>query len=545
MKILLGYCVEKEHRHDYYITLLPVGLVSIASYLSHKGYDVTLANFCKKSTEQIIKEIKTIKPNIIGFSLYTHNRCITFAIIQKIKKIFPHIVIILGGPHATFLSQQIVARYPSIDYVVEGEGEEGMLSIVEAIKSGKPIKEKIVKHNTINIQTLPHPAQFKGKLYRVNVNEQYKYIITSRGCAHNCTFCDSPSFWGRRVRFRDIDDVMDEISTLYTKYGIIYFSIRDDNFTVKKDRVEELSHKLIKKKLYMMWNCQARVDTVGEAMLIAMKKAGLEHIQFGVESGSENILLFYNKKISIDKIVKACEATRKVGVYLSVYLMVGMRNETYDDIKKTKKLLGTILPGDCVVSSVALYPGTQLYEQEKAKGTIDDSIWFKKKDAGIFLRNEPIIHDWMNDLLMATYNLRSKSWYKPKDFAMHRKVTGDCWVTDILEGDYYLDNEMYPEAAHVYSRVVNAIPQNPWGYMRYGRLHFTMGDYKTAMESFLEVTKIVPNYYGGWLKYAQSCVALGIKDKAQQAIGRARQLNHCDERVNALYAMFQKNKIKI
>ncbi|MDH7555200.1 MAG: B12-binding domain-containing radical SAM protein, partial [Spirochaetota bacterium] len=62
MKIVLGYCVEKEHSHDYYITLLPVGLVSIGTYLSQKGYDVTLANFSKKSPEQIVKEIKTIKP---------------------------------------------------------------------------------------------------------------------------------------------------------------------------------------------------------------------------------------------------------------------------------------------------------------------------------------------------------------------------------------------------------------------------------------------------------------------------------------------------
>lgn len=544
MKILLAYCVEKEHGHDYYITLLPVGLVSVASYLSDKGFDVTLANFSKKSTEQILKEIKTIKPQIIGFSLYTHNRCITFAVIQKIKRIFPHIVIVLGGPHATFLSQEIVTRYPAIDYVVEGEGEEGMFAIVQAIKKGKPIKEKILKYNTLHMQTLPYPAQFQGKLVGVNVNEQYKYIITSRGCYHNCTFCDSPSFWGKKVRFRDVDSVIEELETLYIKYGIIYFSIRDDNFTVKKDRVQELSHKLMKKKLYMMWNCQARVDAVDEAMLIAMKKAGLEHIQFGVESGSEKILMLYNKKISIDKIVRACEATRRVGIYLSVYLMVGMRSETYDDIRKTKKLLATILPGDCVVSPVALYPGTQLYEQEKARGTIDDSIWFKKKDAGIFLRNEPVIREWMNELLMTTYKLRGKSWYKSKDFANHRKVAGDCWVTDILEGDYYLDNEMYPEASHIYAKVINAMPENPWGYMRYGKLHFTMGDYETAMESFLEVTKIVPNYYGGWLKYAQSCVALGIKDKALQAISRAMQLNQYDERVKALSALLQKNRIK-
>lgn len=115
MKIVLGYCVEKEHSHDYYITLLPVGLVSIASYLSHKGYDVILANFSRKSTNQILKEIENIKPQIAGFSLYTHNRSITFEIINKIKRAFPDIAIVLGGPHATFLSNEIIKRYPAVD----------------------------------------------------------------------------------------------------------------------------------------------------------------------------------------------------------------------------------------------------------------------------------------------------------------------------------------------------------------------------------------------------------------------------------------------
>ncbi|MEW6527257.1 MAG: radical SAM protein [Spirochaetota bacterium] len=540
MKIVLGYCVEKEHSHDYYITLLPVGLVSIGAYLSQKGYDVTLANFSKKSHEQIVNEIKTIKPHIIGFSLYTHNRFSTFSVMQKIKMMFPHSIVVLGGPHATFLSHEIIKRYPYIDYVVEGEGEEAMLSIVEAIKKGKPIKEKIVKQNNVNIDTLPYPAKFAGKLSGVNINEQFKYIITSRGCSFKCTFCDSPSFWGRKIRFRDVDDVINELDVLYKKYGIIYFSIRDDNFTIKKDRVQELSHKIIKKKLYMMWNCQGRVDSVDEAMLIAMKKAGLEHIQYGVESGSEKILSLYDKKITIEKIMNTTAMTRKVGVYLSVYLMVGMKGETYTDIKKTKKLIAAMLPGDCVVSPVALYPGTKLYEEEKQCGVLDDNIWFKKRDAGIYLRNEPIIQEWMNELLLHTYKLRNTAWYTAKDFALHRKVTGDCWVTDILEGDYYLDNEIYPEASHVYAKVMNTMPDNPWGYMRYGKLHFAIGDFETAMESFFEATKIVPNYYGGWLKYAQASVALGIKDNARAAISKAMELNKYDERVRSLYTLLNK-----
>lgn len=100
---------------------------------------------------------------------------------------------------------------------MEGEGEDAMLAIVKAIQTGTPLLEKVVTHNNVNIHSLPYPAKFKGKLYDVNINEQFKYIITSRGCSFNCTFCDSPLFWGRKVRFRDVDDVIDELEVLYKK----------------------------------------------------------------------------------------------------------------------------------------------------------------------------------------------------------------------------------------------------------------------------------------------------------------------------------------
>jgi radical SAM superfamily enzyme YgiQ (UPF0313 family) len=94
----------------------------------------------------------------------------------------------------------------------------------------------------------------------------------------------------------------------------------------------------------MMWNCQARVDTIDFEMLSAMKSCGLEHIQFGIESGSEKILKLYEKSTSLEKIRRASEATRKAGVYLSFYLMAGMEGEDPADIEQTISLLYNALP---------------------------------------------------------------------------------------------------------------------------------------------------------------------------------------------------------
>ena len=82
-------------------------------------------------------------------------------------------------------------------------------------------------------------------------------------------------------------------------HGIIYFSIRDDNFTLRRERVLEFCRLLRERKLYIMWNCQSRVDTLDEEMVVEMKRAGLEHIQLGVESGSERILAMYDKRTTV------------------------------------------------------------------------------------------------------------------------------------------------------------------------------------------------------------------------------------------------------
>jgi radical SAM superfamily enzyme YgiQ (UPF0313 family) len=216
-----------------------------------------------------------------------------------------------------------------------------------------------------------------------------------------------------------------------------------------------------------MWNCQARVDTIDEEMLIAMKRAGLEHIQYGVESGSEKILRLYNKYLSIDKIKNAAAITRRVGVYLSIYLMTGMEGEGQGDTNKTKDLIKKICPNDGIVSPVALYPGTCLYEQVKKKGEIVDDVWFDKKESGIYLRKDRQVSQWMTELILELERVKKMSRYCNKNFKLHRQVAGtECWVTDILEGDYNFEEGKYKKAQECYQRIRNNHPQNPWGYLR-------------------------------------------------------------------------------
>ncbi|HSV97718.1 MAG TPA: cobalamin-dependent protein [Spirochaetota bacterium] len=533
MKTLVAYLCDYRDRNDYFLSLMPVGAVSIAAALEARGHDVTLANYSREGVRSAAAHIQSIKPDAVGLSVCTHNRTDSLRLAVEIKKRLPKTIIIAGGPHAAFLGEEILRRVKAVDYVVRGEGELAFAELLARHAKKAPASERIVQGERIkDLDALPFPARFGGTMRGMDPNEQFKYIITSRGCPHRCAFCCSPRLWGRTTAFRSAEHIVDEIEHCVKTYGIIYFSIRDDNFTLRRERVLKFCRLLRERKLYIMWNCQSRVDTLDGEMLLEMKRAGLEHIQLGVESGSERILAMYDKRTTVADIEKASAAVRRAGAYLSFYLMAGMETERAADIKETIKLIRRTLPGDGIVSPVALYPGTALYDAVKARGDIDDSLWFRSKDNGIYLRDDAEVGRWVRTLADELGAIRKRSWYREKDFRAHRRAAGgNCWVTDILEGDFHLDGERHDRALERYRAAARRHPLNPWPFLRMGKARFMSGRYQEAERDFAFVTEIVPKFYGGWLKRAESLLALGRRDESRACAEKAARLNPYDFRI--------------
>ncbi|PKL18637.1 MAG: hypothetical protein CVV49_04985 [Spirochaetae bacterium HGW-Spirochaetae-5] len=524
MKIFAVYLCDYKDRNDYYLSLMPYGITTIAAYLEQEGHEVTLANFSSYGYLKAVELTIAGKPYAVAVSIFSFNRTESFKYIRELKRRDKNIVVVAGGQHPTFLADQIISHYPEIDFLVKGEGEYSIKQLAD--KSFRH-DEKIVSSERItNLDTIRFPSLFNGKTIGVNPNEQFKYIITSRGCPSNCTYCSSPNFWNKKVTYRSPENIVNELKHINEKFGIIYFSIRDDNFTLNKKRVLEFCRLLDESRLYMMWNCQARVDTIDEEMLTAMKKSGLEHIQFGVESGSEKILKIYDKHITPEKIRKASAITRKVGVYLSFYLMTGMTGETTDDIEDTKKLVQQTKPHDVIVSPVAYYPGTKIYTTSMKKGNISDNIWFNSEENGLYLNKQST-----ND--------------RNIDFQIHRQLTGDnCWMNYIIEGDHYSAKSDIKKASLQYLKLIENYPDNIWGYLRMAEVLSAESDIR-AIEYFVKATELVPSYYGSWMRLAQIEYLSGKISRAKTSISKALKLNPFEPEISRLAGLINnKNDIK-
>ena len=208
------------------------------------------------------------------------------------------------------------------------------------------------------------------------------YLSSSRGCPATCNFCNTPEFWGTSIRFRSAESVLREMRLLRERHGLTYFSFRDDTFTANRDRVLKLMDGIQGSGLHPLWNCQSRVNLVDEDRLVAMKRAGCEFMQFGVEHGSERVLQLLDKGTNLRHARRALDLVRKVGMNLGIYLITGIPGETWADVEESATFIRDTRPSDCQISPLALYPGTRMFDQYRAEGRIQTDFYRARGDAG-------------------------------------------------------------------------------------------------------------------------------------------------------------------
>jgi len=391
---------------------LALGICYIAAVLRNHGYDVRVYNadyagdanyvdqrqifesydeykkILNDADHPLWKEaketIRDFSPDIVGITMLTGTYKSAENVARIAKGISREIKVVAGGVHPTILPEETI-RNSYFDYVIRGEGEYTLLELVSGVReedirgltytNGKDeIISNPAREFIKDLDALPFPSRdlFLNDTHYID----YSYIMTGRGCPFECTYCASKKIWGRKVRYRSPESVVEEVKYVYRTFGTRFFYFVDDTFTLNKKRTEKICKLLIQNDLDIEWICDTRLDTLDEKTLKLMKKSGCVRVKVGVESGSERILKDIKKGITRKQVQKAVSLIKKVGIDITVYLMLGFPTETNGDVQETLSLAKELDPTYYSLSILAPYPGTKIYDDMMKNGvTLPREHW--------------------------------------------------------------------------------------------------------------------------------------------------------------------------
>ncbi len=234
--------------------LSPWVLAYLGAVAEKAGHQVTIID-CqaeKLTYETFTARIAQTPSDIIGVTATTLLYKSAMKLITIAKQAQPHAVTMLGGSHGSFLDEDALKEYPSLDIVVRREGENTFIELLEKIQSQASLAnvlgityrngDKIVRTADRplieDLDSIPFPAHHLMPLESFKRDGKILFpLISSRGCVFWCDFCSTVRMFGRGYRWRSPKNVVDEMQLIHDKYGVKQVTFYDDAFTVDRKRV--------------------------------------------------------------------------------------------------------------------------------------------------------------------------------------------------------------------------------------------------------------------------------------------------------------------
>jgi anaerobic magnesium-protoporphyrin IX monomethyl ester cyclase len=386
-----GYTLDKEYGYS-----LPIGLLSVGTYLKNNGHDVALIdalteeNYLKRFNEEIKKA------KYVGFSVMTQQVPNALKLSKWIKENYPEKIILWGGVHVALFPEQCI-KNKNVDYIFPLEGELPLNNLINALEKNQNLKNikgiGYLKDETIITTERDRFIQLneigfidyslmKGDIKKIDPIP----INTSRGCPFRCAFCINVVTNNRQWRHMDAESVLD-----YIEYSLKYFNtrhikFRDELFFFSPERIKAVVDGIIERKLNITWEATCRVNYFNEnfvnyEFIKKLKQSGLVKLWFGAESGSQRVLDMLRKDIKVWQIIKSAHMLTNSGIIGNYSFMCGLPGEKKSDMLKTLKIIDKLLkinPDIEIIGPQAYrpYPGGELYNKAIASG------WPEPKELG-------------------------------------------------------------------------------------------------------------------------------------------------------------------
>jgi anaerobic magnesium-protoporphyrin IX monomethyl ester cyclase len=375
------------------------GLAILSAVAKEQGGDVDLIDLrALTGWQHFREELVKRQPDVCGLTMMSVDFNPVMQCVDLIKEVNPSIVTVVGGPHPTLVTDEVLAN-EKIDYVITHEGEIAFPRLLAAVEAGERPAERLIRGEPPDLDSLP----FSDHDFFLNEWRKWGYaldspeapfvpelpppfvtIIAGRGCIYNCSYCQPAEriLFGRGVRRRSVANVIGELKHLRDKYHFASFMFHDDTLTEDQKWVSEFCQAYRAEGFTQPFFCQSRADIIvkHEDMVQLMAEAGLRGYFIGFESGSDRVLRFIRKGTTRAQNLEAARICRKYGIAVWANYMLGLPTETEEEIKETISMLKEIDPDYYSPAFYTPHPGSDLYDycQEHGLSLITDHDSYRR-----------------------------------------------------------------------------------------------------------------------------------------------------------------------
>lgn len=282
---------------------------------------------------------------------------------SRIKREIPECTLVLGGPHPTARPQETLGRIPSCDVVVRGEADHVLPALASALRDVRPLTEVLgivfrgpdgqvleteESEAPQNLDELPFPdREAVMHHYRDRTYSSFVYgspsdlLMTSRGCPFQCRFCFKVCV---KYRSHSPNNVLAEIDWVMEHVRPRSIQFMDDSFTIQRERAHAILDGLVARKYPVRIKIRSRVNAVDESLFRKMKRAGVDTIVFGLESGSQAMFDAFDKRTKVRQNIAACRMARRAGLHCLGDMILFYPGENKNTLAETKRFIKTANP---------------------------------------------------------------------------------------------------------------------------------------------------------------------------------------------------------
>jgi radical SAM superfamily enzyme YgiQ (UPF0313 family) len=207
--------------------------------------------------------------------------------------------------------------------------------------------------------------------------QPFAALYTSLGCPMRCSFCminiinrqENEYADGSAVfRYWDPEFTIKEFD-FFARQGIRNIKIADELFVLNASHFVKLCELIIQRGYQFNIWCYSRIDTVKERYLETLKKAGVNWLALGIESGNTRVRKDVTKgrfeDVDIRDIVKKIRAH---GINVIANYIFGLPEDDMDSMEGTLALAMELNTEEANFYSAMAYPGSPLHGVARAKG---------------------------------------------------------------------------------------------------------------------------------------------------------------------------------